>query len=40
MFFHTRVGTPRMVSVSISNLVPGAVSRAVASAIDTTGQAA
>src|SRR3546814_20134280 len=36
---HTRVGTPRIVTVSISNFWPGAVSSASASAIDIAGQA-
>src|SRR3546814_3955442 len=36
--FHTRVGTPRIVTVSISNFWPGAVSSASASAIDIAGQ--
>jgi len=31
-FFHTRVGTPSIVTVSISNFWPGAVSNAAASA--------
>jgi hypothetical protein len=37
-FFHTRVGTPRIVTVSISNLDPGWVSAARASASDMAGQ--
>ncbi len=38
-FFHVRVGTPRMVTVSISNGAPAAVSIACACAIDMAGQA-
>ena len=38
-FFHTRVGTPSIVSVSISNMPPGAVRIASASASDIFGQA-
>src|SRR5581483_4199964 len=36
-FFHTRTGTPRMVSVPISNIWPSAVRRASASRIERVG---
>ena len=38
-FFHVRVGTPRIVTVSISNGMPGAVSAATASFSAIFGQA-
>src|SRR4051812_22563121 len=37
-FFHTRVGTPRIVTVSISKRAPGAVKAALASSSDILGQ--